>query len=421
MPPLQTRTTLSIRSTRSRQKVSLLLVSGVLILVWALVIIIFLISTRIPKGNVAAVESDTEHDKGQSTASVAYYYDVSGATPVVGTHTIVKVVDRTTEIVYATPTVATSLGETGVHGIALLLHGCSHSALKFFSKSNSCSACIGLSEELLITKTLLKQHSLVVLAVSSQDRTSGCWSMKDVVHIQDALQFVHDDIVSETFHVNANLPVFAFGASSGGRFAAQLAVRKIVDAAMVGVMSLGQELTRRWSEMDKKPPIYLAPMPRDMQTLDSTKRDFAIMSQASDSNESSPNKHKKDLLKSKSVILDTTTCVALPVTSSYLHQRVSHMTIEMADLIVAALKSTGHLDSTTGYLLKDPTKLNWRDILKARCERQGCLESQALGPGVSPLAKALHRCWAFHEYCSEATSKALHFFQQELGRPQFVY
>ena len=38
-------------------------------------------------------------------------------------------------------------------------------------------------------------------------------------------------------------------------------------------------------------------------------------------------------------------------------------------------------------------------------------ETFDLTPTISPLAKALHRAWAMHEYCSESVEHALDFFE----------
>jgi hypothetical protein len=35
-----------------------------------------------------------------------------------------------------------------------------------------------------------------------------------------------------------------------------------------------------------------------------------------------------------------------------------------------------------------------------------------LTTGVSPLAKALHRAWAYHEHCSEAVHPAIALFEK---------
>ena len=363
-----------------------------------------------------------------------------GAPPVIGTRVTLTPPgsDRTTELVYALPAMTTTTTTTNnnnndIQGIALLLHGCSHSALKFFSPSSpACPSCIGLSEELQISRLLLQQQTLAVVAVTSQDRSRGCWSLRDIPHIQDALQYVLQQVLQGQGqgHIPPSyLPVLAFGASSGGRFAAQLAVRQLVDAAMVGVMSLGHDLAQKWRGLEdnnnnnnsQRPPIYLAPMPRDKRTTAGANQDFEMMVMTTMKDATSHPLPNGNPLPKNPVRLDVTTCVPLPVTASYLNQRVPQMTHTMAEMIVTALVTSSHMDAASGLLLQDPTQSNWRDILREQCADQGCLENQPLGPGVSPLAKALHRCWAFHEYCSEATLKALEFFQQELGGTAFFH
>lgn len=394
------------------------------------------------EGTMKAQNSKTKTQQQQRDmlqANNNIYHD--GAPPVKGTRVVLATPgsDRTTELVYALPNATTDERmDNTIQGVALLLHGCSHSALKFFSptKDDSCPTCIGLAEELHIARILLQQQSLAVVAVTSQDRKRGCWSMSDMPHIQNALQYIIRRIQEQQPPKGGSrgFPILAFGASSGGRFAAQLAVRQIVDAAMVGVMSLGQELVQKWIDMGlddehqnkkKRPPIYLAPMPRDKRTTTGAKQDYETMMKARTTSVFTSETHESP------VRLDTTTCVSMPVTATYLNQRVPHMSFGMAEMVVAALTTSSHIDPTSGMLTKDPTQSNWRDILQEQCggsrkntnniEDHGCLEQQPLGPGVSPLAKALHRCWAFHEYCSEATLKALSFFQQELGGPFFFH
>ena len=328
-----------------------------------------------------------------------YNFD-NGAPPVIGKRTVINVDDRATEVVYALPPgVNANNADENIRGMALLLHGCSHSALKFFSPSPDCENCIGLSEELRIARILLAQGTMGVVAVTSQDRSSGCWNANaDLPHIQDVLNQYQNLIPTTTVG-----KVLAFGASSGGRFAAQLAARQMVDAAFVGVMSVGGEdnVIPKWEALPQKPPIYLAPMPKDPGTLKACQNDFNAM------NFNGP------------VVLDDKTCAAFPVDATYLNHRVPHMKLDKATMIITALQASGHMDDF-GMLIKDPTQSDWRKVLQNQCGASGCLQDQPLGPGVSPLAKALHRAWAFHEYCSEATVKALQFFQQELGGKPFV-
>ena len=194
-------------------------------------------------------------------------------------------------------------------------------------------------------------------------------------------------------------------------FAAKLAVRKVVDAAMVGVMSLGPDLLEKWVNFEgtKKPPIYFAPMPRDKDTLAKVEANYEAMNGLG------------------SVFLDEHTCQVRPVDASYLNERVQGLSMWQAQAIVNALVEAGHIDSVTGLLIHDPSSSpgtvggeNWKDVLKKTCAKDGCLENQLLAAAASPLAKALNRAWAVHDYCSEVTLKALEFFAKTLDGPALL-
>ena len=89
-------------------------------------------------------------------------------------------------------------------------------------------------------------------------------------------------------------------------------------------------------------------------------------------------------------------------------------------MLIEVLREASHMDNDTQLLIVDPTKSNWRDLLLEKEAQTGAVVSSnafyhgkfALQPGYSPLAKALHRSWAFHEYCSEVVIPALEFFEE---------
>ena len=310
----------------------------------------------------------------------------SGAPPVFGTYA--RLVSNTTEVVYALP------ATKPLRGIALLLHACTHNALKFFSPSPTCEQCVGLSEELRISRILLNK-GYAILAVTSQNRQSGCWTNPDMSKIRTALEEFQALIPEKVSSV------IAIGASSGGGFATEVAANGNSKAALVMVMSLGPVLRERLMKMgDNMPLVYLAPMPHDIRTTSKAKTDYEEMT--------------KILGDSLRVVFDETTCVSLPVSPDFLNERVPHMRRGMAAKIVKALAEAKHLDSNL-FFTRDPTRSNWRDVLKESCG-DSCLENQSLEPGLSPLAKALHRAWAFHEYCSEVIEKALDFFEKSMLR-----
>lgn len=117
----------------------------------------------------------------------------------------------TDEALWALPTTTTT-----PRGILVALHGCTHAAEDWFV----------LPEENRIVRNALRR-ALVVVAVSSTDRASGCWmdepdadTNEDYARVVRAVEKVHDYL-----HVTwGQLPVILVGASSGGTFASLFAL-----------------------------------------------------------------------------------------------------------------------------------------------------------------------------------------------------
>ena len=330
------------------------------------------------------------------------------AQPVYGRHVVWKSPQGDDiEAVYALPKTAR---KQKMKGIALLLHACTHNAFKFFSPSDDlCPSCLGLAEELRIVRILLSRN-YATLAVTSKDQNTGCWSDNDLPRLDIALKAFQREILSDKDNDDVKT-IIAVGASSGGNMAAKVAVERKADAALVMVMALRPTLQKRFSSsIDAPPPIYLAPMPKDVGTTKRAEQNYeAMMSESFGSH--------------AYVKLDKTNCVPLAVTTSYLMGRVPGMTIESAERIVKGLKEAKHLSEDSSLLLVDPTRSNWRDILTQMDNAANETPSVEdflwgkflLTPGKSPLAKALHRAWAFHEYCSESVEPALNFFERLLA------
>jgi len=288
-------------------------------------------------------------------------------------------------------------------GIVLLLHACTHSALKFFSSSPStCPNCAGLSEELRIVRLVIASGYIPV-AISSIDRKSGCWSAaRDVVRIEAVLKhsFISQFINTTRSDDGSNLipRIIAIGASSGGAFAAELVTRDIVDSALIMVMSLSNGVVTKLRNSPK--PIYLAPMSRDIGTTKMVMKNYHDLESVTNF-----------------IILDTSTCDSFPLKTRYLIERVPGMTNDAGNELISLLKNGGYIDLRNNRFIIDPTKSNWRTFISPTNDTYW--HKFVLTPGYSPLAKALNRAWAFHEYCSETVVPALTFFEKfqpnELG------
>ena len=131
---------------------------------------------------------------------------VTPALPLHGTREVINSV----ETVWQKPASTT-------RGLLLLAHGCQHSATDFWPHSAACTQCVGLPEEVRVTREALKAGWAVV-AMSSQDRAfSRCWHFEtDGPAVAGALRSFRQQ------HGLEAVPLAAMGASSGGAFALQL-------------------------------------------------------------------------------------------------------------------------------------------------------------------------------------------------------
>lgn len=359
----------------SRRPPNAIWVAGALlfILIWVLALILTM-STLEKRTGTSFDATILEHSKNND-GDVAK--EIPGIELKIAHHTPT---DDPIQIVYTNDTSPTATHK----GLVLLLHACSHSAIKFFSPSSSCPTCVGLSEELRIVR-LVVEMGYTPVAVSSVNQVNRCWSMpRDVPRIEAVLKH-------ELFQKYQHGHVFAIGASSGGALAAELAIREIVQGALVEVMQLSSDMVKRIRVSPK--PIYLAPMPRDKNRMKQVMKNY----------------HDLETVKDR-IVLDNTTCGSLPLTTKYLLQRVPRMTTTAAEELISLLKQAGHIDSS-GMLQIDPTRSDWRNIISPN-NATHWLNTFDLKPGYSPTAKALHRAWAFHEYCSEAVIPFLSFAER---------
>ena len=290
---------------------------------------------------------------------------------------------------------------------------------------------------------IVLERGYAAVAVTASSK-GGCWGGdNDIEAIRTALEgfrdhwkYAHNQEGSSALVEFDDPPtVYALGASSGGYMAAKLVADGVAESGAVMVMGLSNQLLEKIISLPEEPGrrLYLAPMTRDKGTAKNVRRNYAHWKEV----------QKRNPHPAHEMLVDEVSCVPLPVTANYLWTRVPGMTLEAAQTIVDVLLDHNHLDPLTLKLIVDPTKSNWRDFflqedvpmpdslrLSKEEQPENIVPHQNssmmlwgtfdLTPGIYPLAKALHRAWAMHEYCSEIVEYALDFFEGQKTKHEIL-
>ena len=252
--------------------------------------------------------------------------------------------------------VAVHIPATPPTRILLAFHGCSHGAVDWMP-ADHCAECQGLPEEMEVVRQALAR-GYAVFAPSSVDRTGRkCWSHRvdgpRIVKMYHALLHLHmyPAVATATEQMpQATLPVFAFGASSGGYFAASmpLYLPSIINAAVPQVATLPTRKTEQFLDAATKggepfPPILFLHMERDERT----------------------NARVKDILPTlrRRGIQAAAVTLKPRKLQGYLAARISRMDAQLEAKVIDAFVQKGVVDAG-GKLVDDPRQSDWRAALQ---------------------------------------------------------
>lgn len=288
-----------------------------------------------------------------------------------------------------------------VKGIALLLHGCGHGAIDFWTPSLGCPGCLGLPGELRVTDIALR-HGYAVLAVSSVDRDTKCWrpnaqgqgpDYEVVRHSLSQLEAVVTIAFGRRTAAAVSKQLIVFGVSSGGTFASTLPFTShgenihgiIYEVARPAPMWRGQ---LRNSSSPYPPTVFIHMGNRDKGTADYVNNAIAELSGLR-----VPTLERNVAPKAFTVEY----CKAMLPDYSY------HCT-----RLVRALQQGRHLDGDL-YLLENPRKSSWRkDVRDLAADL-----NDSLIPDKSPLSETLNVAYAGHEITSEFVEEAFRWFEMQ--------
>lgn len=278
--------------------------------------------------------------------------------------------------------------ERTVQGILFVAHGCSHSHTDWFT---DCEGCIGLPEEQAIVQIGL-DHGLVVVAISSTDRTFKCWSLEnDIEPVGRVLQELSKRYQTTTrVGHHGPISIVAFGASSGGAFVSGIGTPLKQQFGLAVNIFLSQIAATR---IDKAVScqVYIT-MNRDQRTNTNAN---LLVDQGTTSK-----------IRSRHIRLPS-----LPIRPNYFSSRVPGIDLEESTKMVKRLQTEGFLDKD-GYLLRDPRRSDWREALRKTTNDAPplvALEKDSLVADESAISEVMNVAYGMHEMTRDGVKEGLEF------------
>jgi len=267
-----------------------------------------------------------------------------------------------------------------IKGLIFLAHGCGHSMEDWWPLSeDQCPKCIGLPEERAIVKIAL-DHQLVTIAASSM---GSCWGVADGPRITNILMKFESEY--------GKIPIYAFGASSGGEFVASFLPQAMTNTKLVLSGYISQIMSTYPPESNVVPGVYIT-MDRDKMSQSNADKIIETV-------------HQAKQIRNKHIRLSP-----LPLSNLFFYDRIndpSLFTKDVSSEIVKALNEAGILDKD-GFLKEDPRRSNWRTIL-----RPVVPEADSLVADRSAVSEVLNVAWAMHEMSRDGVEDALSLFAEQ--------
>eukprot|EP00977_Amphora_coffeiformis_P010746 scaffold2518_cov178-Amphora_coffeaeformis.AAC.5 len=286
-------------------------------------------------------------------------------------------------------------GVTKVDGILVLLHGCHHSATDFWDNTNNDACrgeCLGLPEEKAIVEMGL-ERGMVVVALSSQNRKSKCWHperdnepvSKVLVELQQRWS------KKSTSKSDANsLPLIAFGASSGGHVLSQLDTAVVAAGGRLdGIIAQIAPAPTGAGDKSCHCRVFIT-MNRDRRVDQSVTDAVKVLQQKTD-------------YAVRHIRLDD-----LKIHDTFFTDRIGsdYYPPDVSKRMVEALEKFGLLDESTGKLIQDPRRSDWRQALQPLVQGAG---KDSLQSDESPISEVLNVAYGKHEMTRDGVGEALDF------------
>lgn len=272
-------------------------------------------------------------------------------------------------------------------GLVLFVHGCGRSARDFWDAGPGCTICHGLPEEKkMVSETLHAKY--IAVAVSSPSRGSECWDTQTAAH-RDLVSKAIEEWKNEV-SLGRDIPLFAYGLSSGAIFATSLPRTSNITALAAQASEgapIGETLSQLQEDHADIPPLVLVTSERD--SLKGQK-------------ESEKNRR---ILRNNVVQTRTLKIRSRPIDPHFFSTRIQGFPKNTSERLVSILEVNGFMDSQ-GYLTKDPRSSAWRPVVLKKLPTLGPLDDR------SPIVEELNVAWAAREANADFMPDILRFFDE---------
>ncbi|OMO60802.1 hypothetical protein COLO4_33735 [Corchorus olitorius] len=260
--------------------------------------------------------------------------------------------------------------------VIFLAHGCTGRAANFWDRSSKCPKCVGWPEERLITLHALARK-YAVLTVSS---AGECWTFdKEKLIVEDIIRWWVKRQKLE------KLPLVALGASSGGYFVSALA--NDLKFSSITLMII-EGLFDQMDIIEGYPPTLFVHMPKDVS------------------------RHQKitefmQVLKNKGVEVSEIECMELPLSPTFLSDRIPGLNHTVSARLFNLFKEKGFIDEN-GYMKRDGRATSWRKALQ---ESKITVLKKDL---EHPVQEELNLAFAYHEMTSLQSEQIFNWFESHM-------
>jgi hypothetical protein len=263
-----------------------------------------------------------------------------------------------------------------VSGILFVAHGCSHSHTDWFL---GCDRCIGLPEERAIVLTAL-DLGLVVVAMSSSNRDTKCWSLHYDI---ESVGFVLQEMATR---YGTSIQLLLFGSSSGGSFVSAAATPLAEQFGLPVAGFISQIAAMEVRNDTSRCRVYI--------TMNKNERTVANAA------------HLTSIVRPPSKSLHIR-LPPLPIRDDYFSTRIPEIDTEQSAKMTMSLRTHGLLDDND-FLRDSPRRSNWRAAVEPFLPLAR-LEWDTLLPDHSPISEVMNVAYGVHETTRDGVKEAFEF------------